>query len=48
MDPGFQDWLRLWPYAVLRIVVASWGSDTDVQALLASRDGGRSWAPLGK
>jgi protein-S-isoprenylcysteine O-methyltransferase Ste14 len=25
MDPGFQDWLSLWPYAVLMIVVASWG-----------------------
>jgi hypothetical protein len=23
-------------------------SDTDAQALLASRDGGRKWAPLGK
>jgi protein-S-isoprenylcysteine O-methyltransferase Ste14 len=25
MDPGFHDWLRLWPYAVLMIVIASWG-----------------------
>ena len=25
MDAFFQDWLRLWPYAVLMIVIASWG-----------------------
>jgi protein-S-isoprenylcysteine O-methyltransferase Ste14 len=25
MDSFFQDWLRFWPYAVLMIVIASWG-----------------------
>lgn len=24
MEPGLQDWLKLWPYAILMIVVASW------------------------
>ncbi len=25
MDAGFEEWLSLWPYAVVMIVVASWG-----------------------
>lgn len=42
MYPDFQEWLKLWPYAILLIVVASWG----VHHFLAPA-GWRDWAGAG-
>lgn len=42
MATGFQEWLQLWPYAVLMIVLASWG----LYHFLAPA-GWREWAGAG-
>jgi protein-S-isoprenylcysteine O-methyltransferase Ste14 len=42
MDPGYNEWIGLWPYAVLLIVVGAWG----IYHFLAP-SGWREWAGAG-
>lgn len=42
MDTGFQDWLGLWPYAILMIVIGSW-----VLYHFLAPGGWRDWAGAG-